>query len=346
MKNGLSVRGGSPTIFHIAIDPAATDGGYMTVVHFRNGAMIRQFTRGTMAFPMKPPIWVLIEDYLRRLKKERESMDPETVETIGDTIRHPMTVQKFGRAYTAARLREVDPSEISIVLDAPDFDLVLETPGHTRARLYGFEVLRGNPRPVGFPRSIGVFMSCDRMIESDRYALAREIFACLHGRSVRELPECASSDTMAPGAYRSQEIAVPGRAAIGDHRDRDRPADVAKQIDVVAAKAAIAEYARNKQLPSPEMLAAFRELDRAATLKRAANADLRVKITNAVREAVKGHRDGLSSEALGRAADQIGIAEGGRPHRDFIGAAAQSFAEVLDAGDAPAHRKRRHDNRA
>jgi hypothetical protein len=307
--------------------------------------MIRQFTRGAMAFPMKPPIWVLIEDYLRRLKKERESMDPETVETIVDTVRYPIGALKFGKAYNAIRKREVDTGDVSIVLDAPDFDHLFVR-GETRARMYGFEVLRGNPRPAGFPRSIGVFMNCDRMIESDRYALACEIFACLHGCGISELPERASSDTMSPGAYSSKEIAVPGRAAIGDHRDRNRPADVAKQIDIVAAKAAIAEYARNKKLPSAEMFVAFRRLDDKAAAKRTGDAELRAKIRAAIVAEIDRDRDRLSSEALGRAADQIGIAESGRPHRDFIGAAAQGFAEVLDAGNTPAHRKRRHNNRA
>lgn len=245
----------------------------------------------------------------------------------------------------------INPGGVSIVLQRDAFDRVgryISPPasaGTSRFRYMDIELLMGEPRGLDDMRSVDLYFS-DGLGKPNLEAIAREVFGCIIGGDVGKLPERSRCDRMGAGAYRLTEVFAAPRSAIGNDRDGNCRTDVAKKIDVVAAKAAIAAYARDKKLPRPEMLAAFRDLDDARSPNKAANATLRTNIKAAVRDAVNRDRHSLSAEALGRAADQIGIAEGGRPHRDFIGAAAQGFAEVLDTGDAPTHRKRGHYNRA
>lgn len=178
-------------------------------------------------------------------------------------------------------------------------------------------------------------------------ALSAEIIRCLSGGRVSELPERTGSDRVSASPDSSGKVGVASSPAIGNNRNGNSVRHIPDQLDVVSAQAAIAAYARDKKLPGSVSLAQLRELDdRLAQNKRTAaisgdSAKARKLWARTARfNNVEGDGHGLSSEPLSRAINQLNVAEDGRAHRDFIGAAAQGFAEMLDAGDASAHRKR------
>jgi hypothetical protein len=227
--------------------------------------------------------------------------------------------------------------------------------GASSLRYCGIEFLRG-----GGEYSVWL----NKPIPPNHDAIACEIIRCLSGGRVSELPKSTGGNGVSTSPDTGDEISVAASPAISDNRNRNGVRHIPDQLDVVSAKAALAAYARDKKLPGSVSLAQLRELDnRLATKKAVAKAcgaggapltdiwyDEAAAITPEMLDAltsagfaprkVDGHRDGLSSESLGRAIDQLNVAEHSRAHRDFIGAAAQGFAEMLDAGDATAHRKR------
>lgn len=263
------------------------------------------------------------------------------------------------RATLVARLLSmhgVQPENVSIVLPEEDWlTLVAEIDlfynwrpanGTSRLQYYRIEFLRGGKAD----NDIAVWFS--NPIPANCAALTEEIIRCLSGRGIGELPKGTGSYRMRSGPDSSGEIGVAASTAIGHDRNGNSPSNIPDQLDVVSAQAAIAAYARDKKLPGSVSLAQLRELDdRLARNKRAVaasddSAKARELWARTPRfKNIKGNRDSLPSESLSRAINQLNVAEDSRAHRDFIGATAQGFTEMLDAGDAPAHRKRAHNNR-
>jgi hypothetical protein len=272
-------------------------------------------------------------------------------------------INRAGKVFEMLCARGFDTSEVSIVLPEEDWIVLAEEldlfynwkpeEGASRLRYFNIEYLRGAKDYVVYfgPRFI-----------SNRDALRAEIIRCLSGRGLGELPKSPGSNAVSTGPDTGGEIGVATSPAIGNNRNRNGVRHIPDQLDVVSAKAALAAYARDKKLPGSVSLAQLRELDDRLAAKKAVAkacgagglpdiwydeaAAITPKMFDALTSAgfaprkIDGNRDSLSSESLGRAIDQLNVAEHGRAHRDFIGAAAQGFAEMLDASDAPAHRKR------
>lgn len=272
----------------------------------------------------------------------------------------PKVTPIIDRATMVARLlsmHNVPARCVSIVLPEADWIVLQEelefffnaSSGSSRTHYYGIEFLRGTD---------GYNVWFSGSFSSSRDALGDEIIRCLSGGRFGKLPEGTSGDCVSASPDSSGKVGVASSPAIGNNRNGNSVRHIPDQLDVVSAKAAIAAYARDKKLPGSVSLAQLRELDGRlagkkgtsldpATIRRAA------QILNENEVApdgdmfgfwptnnVKGDGHSLSSEPLSRAIDQLNIAEYSGAHRDFIGAAAQGFAEMLDAGDASAHRKR------
>jgi hypothetical protein len=207
------------------------------------------------------------------------------------------------------------------------------------------------------------FHFTDKEIASGENAARREIKRKLAGSGPRPLEQSPRRHRMGASAKRVYHMERAASAASRNNGNADRPTHLTHEQKIVAAKAAIAAYARDKKLPSAEQLAAFRELDEAAKA---------AKPVVAVAPAVPGgnrtvfffedpvrdinlapgglvwssnqnpgawidrasiiERDNhsLSSEALGRAADQLGASQSGRSYADLVGTREQRLAEVLD----------------
>lgn len=183
---------------------------------------------------------------------------------------------------------------------------------------------------------------------ADREALASEIKRCLGWDEVRKLPQSPGGDRVRAISEAIGQIGTAPRPTSSHDRNADSGGNLTNEAKIVAAKAAIAAYARDKKLPSAEMLATFGELDRPRAERRLIDAEVR-KGVKAAMLAVVNHVNGdchsLASEALSRAADQSGVTDRGGAYRDFIGAAAQGFAKMIDAGDAAADGQGTHNHR-
>jgi hypothetical protein len=219
---------------------------------------------------------------------------------------------------------------VSVTLPRTTF-VALAGPSQSRMRFCDMEFLTGEDDFV-------VWVNPE--FPADVEAVKVEVLRCLTGGRISKLPERPGGHSMGPGTNAVGEVGIASGAAIGNDGNAHRGTHLTHEAKVIAAKAALAAYARDKQLPSAEQLAAFRELDSVRAAKKGTVIRQTLHFDD-----VESNRDRLASEALGRAADQAVIAERGGAHRDFIGAAAQGFAEMLDAGDAPAHRKRAHHHR-
>lgn len=218
-----------------------------------------------------------------------------------------------------------------------------------------------------------------QMIKPNFEALRVEILRCLGRGAVGELPKSASGNGVSPGVKTFREVGVTAGAAGRDNRDSNRTADLTHEEKIIAAKHAISVYARDKKLPSTEMLATFGELDRAKasggaaavgvdlakpgadktvwwiatdectglldddTLVDFADADHRIAAALARRGAtanINRHAHRLSSESLSRAADQIWSANSGGSYADLVCSRAERLAEMVYRGDSAADRER------
>ena len=248
-------------------------------------------------------------------------------------------------------MNRIPADSVSIVLPEDDW-LILRSEielyynvkpeeGASSLHYCNIEFLRGSAAP-GADHSVWF-----KEVPANSVALTEEIIRCLSGGRVSKLPERTGSDRVSASPDSSGKVGVTSSPAIGNNRNGNSTRHIPDQLDVVSAKAAIAAYARDKKLPGSVSLAQLRELDgRLAGNKRTAtisgdSAKARKLWARAARfNNVEGDGHSLSSEPLSRAINQLNVAEDGRAHRDFIGAAAQGFAEMLDAGDASADRKR------
>lgn len=207
-------------------------------------------------------------------------------------------------------------------------------------RYCGIEFLRGSAAPNA-DRSVWF-----KEIPANSMALTEEIIRCLSGGRFSKLPEGAGGNRVSASPDAGGKISVTSSPTISNNRNGNSARHIPDQLDVVSAKAAIAAYARDKKLPGSVSLAQLRELDDAAAAKKGVpRPNLADTIKGVMLDVIKSNRDSLSSESLSRAINQLNVAEDSGAHRDFIGAAAQGFAEMLDAGDASADSKRAHNSR-
>lgn len=102
---------------------------------------------------------------------------------------------------------------------------------------------------------------CGVEIESHREALTSEMLSRLKRGCIAELPEGTGGNRVSPRAEPIGKIPVTPSPAGGDDRNPNSLAHLSDEAKVVAAKEAVAAYARNKQLPSAAHLALFGELD-------------------------------------------------------------------------------------
>lgn len=248
--------------------------------------------------------------------------------------------------------------EIGIVLQETQYDRLLhflkqsaplvDQPACPRSllrasfRLYGVEILRG-----GFDRDTPLvcLRNRDILFDAHREALIAEIESRLSGDAVSELPQSASSNGVSPGAKPVSEVGIAPRPASGDDRNPNSLAHLSDEAKVIAAKEAIAAYARKKQLPSAAHLALFGELDgkRAGNKGRPWNPGKARLAACAAGRAVNDidrNHHGLSAEPLGRAIDQIWVRENGGAYADLISSRSERLAEMVNRGDAAADGER------
>lgn len=312
----------------------------------------------------------------------------------------PITFSAIGGAHSIIRRANYEPKDFSIVIPARDFCQLLDdarlvsfrvsgdSAGTSAMRVYDIEILRGD-------RDVVVYAARrTQMIKSNFEALEAEILRCLGRGAVGELPQSASGNGVSPRVKPVSEVGVTSSAAGRDNRDSNRPADLSHEEKVIAAKHAIAVYARDKKLPSAEMLATFGELDRAkasggaaavgvdiakpgadksvrwwafkkavrgpvalpasdellhgygglecdfVVFDEAADFDIStrrwhgVKWVQATPANINRHAHRLSSESLGRAADQIWGAHSGGSYADLVCSRAERLAEMACRGDS------------
>ena len=173
----------------------------------------------------------------------------------------PITVDSLRSAYDYLRIarRDIDPGNVSIVIPEKDFLPLYATfsrkldDNMSSMRIFGMEILRGSTGvTIWLPQNV---------VEPDGEAVCMEILSRLGRDTVRELPKSASGNGVSPGTKPVSEVGIAPRPASSDNRDSNSLAHLSDEAKVIAAKEAIAAYARKKQLPSAAHLALFRELD-------------------------------------------------------------------------------------
>ena len=146
---------------------------------------------------------------------------------------------------------------ISVSLPERDFRSIMRDlggrPDATKFRYNGADFLRGGKEVI--------IWWAVKMVESDREALEAEILRRLGRGGVAELPEGTGGDRVRSGPKPVSEVGIAPRPASGDNRDSNSLTHLSDEAKVIAAKEAIAAYARKKQLPSAAHLALFGELD-------------------------------------------------------------------------------------
>lgn len=183
----------------------------------------------------------------------------------GPKAARPISFLDIAKAADAIGQAGHAPDDFSVVIPASDFCALLNdtrifefkisgnSAGASSMRVYGIEILRGE-------RDIAVY--CPHyMVQPNREAMTAEILRCLGRDTVRELPQSASSNGVSPRAKPVSEVGVTPRPTGSDDRNPHSLAHLSDEAKVIAAKEAIAAYARKKQLPSPAHLALFGELD-------------------------------------------------------------------------------------
>lgn len=212
-----------------------------------------------------------------------------------------------------------------------------------RARFFliGIEVLCGG-RLVTEP--VAIFARLGAGVDANSKALLAKIQRCLTGGRITELPKSPSGDRVSPRAETIGKIPVTSSAAGRDNRDSNSLAHLSDEAKVIAAKEAIAAYARNKQLPSAAHLALFGELDG----KRAGNkgpglgqagwmpAPAWHAQIDRLFDDIKRNDHRLSAEPLSRAIDQIWVRENGGAYADLVCSRAERLAEMVCRTEAAA----------
>lgn len=267
----------------------------------------------------------------------------------GPKAARPISFLDIAKAADAIGQAGHAPDDFSVVIPASDFCALLNdtrifefkisgnSAGASSMRVYGIEILRGE-------RDIAVY--CPHyMVQPNREAMTAEILRCLGRDAVRELPEGTGGDRVRASTKPVSEVGIAPRPASGDNRDSNSLTHLSDEAKVIAAKEAIAAYARKKQLPSAAHLALFGELDS----KRAGNKRPRYSISPAeAARLLRGdfiddiHRNdhSLASEPLSRAIDQIWVRENGGAYADLISSRSERLAEMVNRGDSAADGER------
>jgi hypothetical protein len=286
-----------------------------------------------------------------RLRREAEFARMDRVQKEAEAVKYwlkfappveypPIDIHRLHDVYMLLCARRLDPGSVSIAIPEKDF-LALRgefspklDESTSSMRWFGMEILRGGREDVA------IWLSADlKMVKPDRIALEAEILRRLGRGGVGELPQSASSNGVSPSVKTVGEIGVtPGAAARSD-RNPNRFAHLSDEAKVIAAKAAIAAYGRDKNLPAASALALFRELDgkragnKRAGAKHAWSSFKFVEVSN-----IHGNDHSLSAEPLSRAIDQIWVRENGGAYADLVCSRAERLAEVANAGDPAANR--------
>src|SRR3989304_2408075 len=307
---------------------------------------------------------IMKTDYANYVRSKMERMiDPPRLATaaeicdaavkrLSETKHPPIDPHAIQRVHYLLRQHHLDPRTLSLVIPEADFltffagwfsDRVKAEDLGSSIRFCNIEILRGVDTVI-------VWLSIP-VIHPDRDALEAEILRCLGRGAIRELPQGASSNGVSPSVKPSGEVGVTSGAASGDNRNPNGLAHLSNEAKVIAAKAAIAAYGREKKLPSAEALALFGELDRAKASRGAAAVDDDVRAARVKKLSrtvayllspahIKRHAHRLSSEALSRAADQAWVTNSGGAYRDLVSAAPQRLAEMVYRGDSAPNGKR------
>lgn len=284
-----------------------------------------------------------------RVPKPREEPVAMTTTDVGDEADwRTVSAGRLHLVYCALYDHQIEPRRVSITVPEKDFIALGEfeceilASDKSRLHMFGIEILRGADEVI-------VWLPGE-MVKSDGMALEAEILRCLGRGSVAKLPKSASSNGVSPSAKTIGEVGVAARAAGRDNRDSNRTAHLSHEAKIIAAKHAIAVYAREKKLPSAEMLATFGELDRAKVGGGSAGVDMDfAEADSIIRTAlarrgapanINRHAHRLSSESLSRAADQIWGANSGGAYADLVCSRAERLAEMVYRGDSAADRER------
>ncbi len=261
-----------------------------------------------------------------------------------------------------AALHQIDHKEIGVVLPGDWYDTLviqirasrhlIETPCSPRTLLRAgfhfcnFEILRGDP---GQDRVLACLArGRDEMIGANGESLLSEIEGCFQGSRIAKLPKSPSSNSVSPSAEPIGKIPVTPSPASGDDRNPNGLAHLSDETKVIAAKEAIAAYARNKQLPSAAHLALFGELDGKAAGNKGPGlgqagwmpAPAWHAQIDRLFDDIKRNNHSLSAEPLSRAIDQIWVRENGGSYADLVCSRAERLAEMVYRGDAAADRER------
>lgn len=247
----------------------------------------------------------------------------------------PIDIAAINRVRRILLEHNVDPRQVGLTIPEQDFfefrRAFLPEPRSEGSgmRIFDIEILRGLD-------GVLVWFGSVKMVTSRLEALEAEILRCLGRDRVRELPKSASSNGVSPSTKTIGEVAIAACAAGRDNRNPNSLAHLSYEAKVIAAKEAIAAYARNKQLPSAAHLALFREIDYA----RACN-DSSHRAWNApVIDDIKRNDHSLSAEPLSRAIDQIWVRESSGSYADLISSRAERLAELVCRGDSAADGER------
>jgi len=278
------------------------------------------------------------EQYLASFDAGAGDFSVELIKSRSEAkVRYPqIDLKRIGAVYDLLREKRIDPKYVSLVIPAHDFGVLYDVNNvencHSSMRIYGMEILLGED-------DVSIWYSGPTVVSANREALEAEILRCLGRDCVRELPQSASGNGVSPRAKTVGEIAVTPRPASGDHRDADSLAHLSDEAKVIAAKEAIAAYARKKQLPSAAHLAVFRELDS----KRAGNKGRGLTVKDCLKakalldaDDIDRYHHSLSAEPLSRAIDQIWVRENGGAYADLISSRSERLAEMVCRSEAAA----------
>lgn len=274
----------------------------------------------------------LAEADIGTLERTLERMQESRVERPGSSVLCLTDLMLVAKQVNRAGFR---CESVSLTLPERDFRSLSRElsfcagQGHTTFFYNDMEILRGVDEVI-------VWLDIP-VIHPDREALEAEILRCLGRDAVGKLPEGAGGNRVSPRAEPIGEIPVTPSPASGDDRDSNSLAHLSDEAKVIAAKEAIATYARKKQLPSAAHLALFGELDgKAAGNKRAQSIVdmIRMPGPDIDIDDIDRNDHSLSAEPLSRAIDQIWVRENGGPYADLVCSRAERLAEMVWRAEA------------
>ena len=156
--------------------------------------------------------------------------------------------------------------------------------------------------------------------------------------------EAASTALAWPEPHAVDEMVEVADAARGDHRDRHRIGDGAREFDVEADLRPVAIHRGQENFASPEFRDFARVIDRvdAGRTAPAVGEDFPARALARLAGAFGVDRDddALAAEFLRRHAHELPVGDRGRIDRGLVGAGEQQLSYVLGRPDAAAHGQR------